>query len=82
MNRTVRNVRLDDQTRHHSSISDVPSSGPNIRTRQFQFLTELVTDGIFQRLLHCGPIPFDTFKMYHNGTCWVVDMEALEDTGV
>lgn len=81
MNRSVRKVTLDGQVRHHSTIRDEPSDGPNIRTRQFEFLNELVVNGIFQKLLHCGPIPFDTFKMYHDGSSWVVDMEALEEIG-
>lgn len=81
MTRTVRNIRLDGQVRHHTTISDDPSSGPEIKSRQFNFLNDLVVNGIYQKLLHCGPLPFDSFKMYHDGTAWVVEMEALEEIG-
>jgi len=30
------------------------------------------------QLLYCGPVLFDTMKISHDGTCWVVEMEAVE----
>lgn len=78
MERTVRNIPLDGETRHLVTIKDDPSYGPDVQTRQFAFLQDLVVNGVFNKLLHCGPVPFDVFRMYHDGQCWVVEMEALE----
>ncbi len=80
MTKTVRLVPVGDESvRHHVTIRDVESTGPDISTRQFAFLNDLVVNGIYNNLMHCGPLPFQTFRMFHDGRSWVVEMEALEE---
>lgn len=77
MHRKVLSAPLGDGTRWRTVITDIPSSGADIKTRQFEFLRELVNDGVYSGLLLCGPVPFATMKMYHNGA-WVVELESFE----
>jgi hypothetical protein len=79
MQRTVRTVPVGTAQRHFSTIRDVPSSGPEIKARQFLFLQDVVNNGIFQGLMNCGPIQFDTMRMRHDGESWVIEMEAIEE---
>ena len=79
MRRTVKSVPVGGQVRHVVTIEDDPSAGPDIARRRYEFLVDLVTNGVFQGLLNCGPVPFDSLKMTYNGTCWVVQLEALEE---
>lgn len=79
MTKKARTVVLGDAKRHMVTLVDDPSNGPQIRTRQFQFLSEVMTDGIVRGLLNCGPMPFDTLRMRHDGGSWIIEMEALED---
>ncbi len=78
MKRTPRSVPVGGQTRHRVTIEDDQSVGPDIVTRQFKFLQELVNDGIFSGMLNCGPVPFETFVMKHDGHRWIVVLEAME----
>ncbi len=78
MKRTPRSVPVGGQTRHRVTIEDDLSTGPDIVTRQFKFLQEVANDGFYSGMLNCGPVPFQDFHMFHNGTCWVIILEAME----
>jgi hypothetical protein len=78
MKRTPRSVPVGEGTRHRVTIEDDLSTGPDIVTRQFKFLQELATDGLFSGMLNCGPVPFETLTMRHDGLRWVVVLEAME----
>lgn len=79
MKRSIKSVPVGGQIRHLVTLEDEPSEGGAIARRRYEFLVDLVTNGVFQGLLNCGPVPFDSFKMHHNGKCWVVQLEALEE---
>lgn len=80
MKRVIRTVPLGggEATRHFTTLFDEPSSGADIKRRQFQFLQELVNDGIFTGVLNCGPMPFERLEMHHDGQAWRIDLEAVE----
>jgi hypothetical protein len=44
--------------------------------RKFEFLMTIVTDGIYNGILSCGPVTFDKLNMEHNGVAWVIRLEA------
>lgn len=74
--RTVKTRRIGDKTVHYTvRIVDTPSE-PGTREaadQQRRLLQELVDQ---PSLLMCGPVPFATLRMHHNGTAWVVEIEA------
>lgn len=65
-------------TRYSTVLRDVPSEGPGVQARRFQFLQELAHDGLYNGLLNCGPVPFDTLRIRHDGEAWVAEIEATE----
>ena len=71
-------VPIGDATRHRVTLRDVPSQGSEIPGRQFLFLQDLINNGVYNGLLACGPIPFQTLSIKHDGNCWVITMEAVE----
>ena len=80
MDRTLKTTDLGSYggKRHAVLIKDRPSQGTTIKARQFEFLQEVVGQGFYNGLLNCGPIPFETFVMRHDGTCWTIELEAVE----
>ncbi len=77
MTRDVKTVPIGGGgTRWRVVITDEPSTGAMIRQRQVAFLQALANDGAFTGMLHCGPRPFESFRMHHTGRAWVVEMEA------
>jgi hypothetical protein len=63
--------------RYFKTITDEPSRTELERAhRKFEFLIEVVNNGIFNSLLNCGPTAFDKLSMEHNGTAWVIKLEA------
>jgi len=68
----------DGDTRYSAIVRDIPSEGQGIHTRRFQFLQELAQDGMFNGVLNCGPVPFDTLRIRHDGEAWVAEIEAVE----
>jgi len=69
----------ENKYRHRSIIEDEPSTEYSESSiyRQRLFLKSL-TDT--PDLLLCGLVPFQRFKMYHNGDCWVAELEAEGDS--
>lgn len=64
-------------TRYIRTITDDPTSNDFDKLqRKFQFLISLVNDGIYTGILSCGPVTFDKLYMEHNGTSWVIKLEA------
>lgn len=44
------------------------------------FLAEMLRSmAITASLRYCGPVPFETLKVSHNGSCWIAEMEAQSD---
>jgi hypothetical protein len=41
----------------------------------------LETISLDPALTYCGLAPFETLKIYHNGTAWVADAEAIVTKG-
>lgn len=78
MTRVVRSVNVGAGIRHSVTITDEPSTGAAVHLRRYEFLKRLVVDGVFVGLLNCGPVPFDTFRVFHDGSHWVAELEALE----
>jgi hypothetical protein len=52
---------------------DCPHTSFSYRTEQTGLLRSLLDN---QGLLDCGPAVFETLKMHHDGTKWVVELEA------
>ncbi len=78
MERRVRSVPLGNgSTRHHVTILDEPSSRGD-RVRQHAFIAEVVNNGPFNGMWHCGPIPWQKMTAQHDGTRWTIQMEAIE----
>jgi hypothetical protein len=53
-----------------------PDEGQVSEVRKGELLYAIATT---QGLRVCGPIPFQTCKIYYNGVCWVADLEAISD---
>lgn len=70
-------VNFDTKTRYLRTITDEPSETEQIKIRRkFEFLSEVVTNGMFTGMLNCGPVGFDKLIMEHNGKAWVIKLEA------
>lgn len=70
-------IPREGYVRYLKTITDVPSRTEMERiTRKFEFLREVVNDGLFSGLLNCGPTAFDKLNLEHNGTAWVIKLEA------
>jgi hypothetical protein len=71
-------IPLNDlQTRyklHYESDPCEPNSVAG-RNTQMDMLQALANQ---PQLCYCGPLLFDVLKVHHNGTFWVVEMEAVE----
>jgi hypothetical protein len=69
-------VDFDIKTRYLKIITDEPSTTEHTKVeRKFKFLTEIV-DSMYSGVLNCGPMAFDKLAMEHNGTAWVIKLEA------
>ena len=75
MKKTYREMSTGDLKRYEVRIeSDMcPVGDPSYHHNRLGLLRTL-TDT--QGLLDCGPYPFQTLKMTHDGNCWVVTLEA------
>lgn len=81
MKRTVSETRLDEsRIRYRTKIEDDDTGiGTEAAAwRQYYLLKELASQ---QNLLACGYAQFETLKMYHNGSRWVVELEATVGVG-
>lgn len=74
-----RAVPYDNSTRYFRTITDDPSPSVDEHLklkRKYEFLREIVNDGLFNGLLTLGPKGFDKLCMEHNGEAWIIRMEA------
>jgi len=80
MERIVRRIRVGDGSGEKVivKILDIDSSGPEIPRRQFQFLKDVVIDGEVNFALYAGRLPFEKLEMTHDGSRWVIKIEATE----
>lgn len=83
MKRSVSTVDIGDdvnkQKRHRVLIEDV-ASGPDkgsIQTRILPFLQQLIDQ---PALMYCGLSMPEKFMVFHNGTNWVFQAEAVDLT--
>lgn len=79
MRKTYTSVPRGNSVLHRVVILDDLSEGPAVVQRQFLFLQDVVNNGMFSGLLSCGPLPFQTFTMRHDGRQWCIIMEAVEE---
>ena len=84
MTKTQKTLKLGENVvRYKVLLTDEPSSDPIlIRNRRVEFLREIINDGVYQGFINCGPEPFKTLEMYHNGIAWIVEMTSEEQKGV
>ena len=70
-------IPRDGCMRYLRTIEDVPTVDEAHKLqRKFEFLREVVQDGIFSGILSCGPYAFEKLLMEHNGRCWFIKLEA------
>jgi hypothetical protein len=73
---TNQKVDFDIKTRYFRTITDEPSRDEDSKIkRKFQFLIDVVNNS-FVGILNCGPAAFDKLTMEHDGTAWVIKLEA------
>ncbi len=76
MNRRLTSVKLDNRsTRYRVRIESDPCD-TDLLMRQLQ-LNLLDNMANTPELTACGPVPFQTMKMYHDGGAWIVELEAI-----
>jgi hypothetical protein len=80
--RKVKTVKLGDMVRYRVIITDVESIGIDKVKRRVEFLLDIIGNGFFTGILNCGPLPFDTLRVFHDGTAWVAELEAQENPEV
>lgn len=78
MKHQLKTVKLGGLNRYRVTITDNDSSGIDKPRRQIEFLQDVVNNGFYSGLLNCGPLPFQTFHMSHNGQAWVIELESNE----
>jgi len=72
-------IEREGYKRYIRTIKDDASlNKQDIIKRKFEFLREVVDQGLFMGVLNCGPVGFDKLSMYHDGECWVIRLEAEE----
>ena len=77
MKKTTRQIQLANKIRYRAIIesNECPERGPHSLLERSALLTAVVDN---PSLLDCGPLVFDTMKMYHNGQVWIIEVEATE----
>ena len=77
MKRFVTETKVGEhQIRYRTRIEDDPSNqgSDEARVRQYLFMQQLVNTWT---LLTCGLQMFQTLRVFHSGTCWVGEAEAV-----
>lgn len=65
-------------TRHTVKFTSLPCEKGTSEYRFYQHqMLRQISDNT--DLLKCGISTFNKMSMYHDGECWVVDMEAIEE---
>jgi TRAP-type uncharacterized transport system substrate-binding protein len=81
MDKRVTSIPLEGAIRHRAVIVDIPSEGMQKLIRKREFLADLINNGFYNGLMNCGPVTFDVIKRYeHVNGCWVMELEAIEET--
>ena len=80
MNKTVREIDLGGGEKRHlvELRSDKFDLDANPHITKMAFLAMLINDGVYTGLLNCGPLPFETMRVFKESDCWVVVLEAEE----
>jgi hypothetical protein len=77
LKKTTNRVPLDNinyRTIVKFRSDNVEFGTPDYRFAQRQILSDLLGN---PGLLECGNQPFEKLRMYHDGECWVVELEAV-----
>jgi hypothetical protein len=66
----------DDQVRHRNLLEsdECPAEGIQSQQQQQFLLSTLANTPTMQM---CGTKPFDKMRMYWNGRCWTIELEAI-----
>ena len=76
MRKNLKVVKLSEAENRYSvkiEGEECPAKTQAARVQQLSLLQTLVsTPG----LTDCGPLPFQSLKMYHDGSRWIIDLEA------
>ena len=86
MRRTINKIQIDESIhggryRWTVDLYDEPAceEGSDLANmRRYQFLQALSEQAV--PLLMCGPVGFETMRVYHNGVCWVASLVGHENT--
>ena len=80
MQRIVTSTDLGEgRTRHRVRIeSDVCETGSGQEELVKRMLLQNFSDN--PQLLTCGMVPFQSMKMYHTGTIWIIEAEAITES--
>lgn len=77
MKETRSKVQISDtETRYLTRVFSDPvaENTHEAYQAQFQFLADL---GFHRQISLCGDGPFQRMRMFHDGTCWVAEFEAV-----
>jgi hypothetical protein len=78
MTKTLKKITRGEVVHYVTTLRDISApSGQQRAYRQYEFLRELA-DGAISGILNCGPLPFETIKISHDGDAWVAVLEAEE----
>ena len=72
-------IEREGYKRYIRAIEDDPVYNEQDKLRRkFEFLREIVNDGLFSGILTCGPVGFDKFNMFFDMSknCWIIKLEA------
>lgn len=77
MKRSVRNARVTEvENRYSVRLEDDPSPVDGIENRERQReMLRLVANNA--GMMDCGSLPFQTLKMFHDGSRWIIELEAV-----
>lgn len=78
MNRIIKTADLVETRRHMIRLEDAVTDPALTAWRQAEFLKEFM-DGQWIGLWDCGPIRFETLKMYRKDDQWIIELEATEE---
>lgn len=78
MTKTFKQIPKGDRVVYVTTLRDIPATEGWARNfRQFEFLRE-IADSVYNGLLDCGPLRFETMDISYDGEAWVAVLKAEE----